>query len=131
MKRISLIVTLTGLFALGAYQVRAMPPQADNPQQNSTGTKAKQDAKKAGESTENAAKKAGGAVKKGSKKAANTGASPAGPAAVMRESRSSGMWRRMRPSLRSTMPSGVFSSDGSASKGQHHSVRFLRKTAIA
>src|ERR1700730_9177571 len=67
MKRLSLIVTMVGLFALGAYQLRAMPPQ-------DAGTTAKQDAKDAGHDTKNAAKKTGSAVKKGSKKVANTSA---------------------------------------------------------
>jgi len=46
MKRFSLMLTLVGLFALGAYQVRAMPPQDNS--QDSAGTKAKNDAKEAG-----------------------------------------------------------------------------------
>jgi hypothetical protein len=77
MKRLSLIVTLSGLFALGAYQVQARPPQ-DNAQENTdqrtNGQKAKDDAKGAGHDTKNAAKKTGTAVKNGSKKAANEGA---------------------------------------------------------
>ena len=77
MKRLSLILTLSGLFALGAYQVQARPPQdngEDNAQQRTTGQKAKDDAKEAGHDTKNAAKKTGSAVKKGSKKAANESA---------------------------------------------------------
>jgi len=77
MKRLSLIVALSGLFALCAYQVQARPPQdngQDNRGQRTTGQKAKDDAKGAGHDTKNAAKKTGGAVKNGSKKAANVGA---------------------------------------------------------
>ena len=74
MKRLSLIVALCGLFALGAYQLQARPPQDDG-QQQTTGQKAKDGVKEAGHDTKNAAKKTGSAVKKGSKKAANEGAS--------------------------------------------------------
>jgi hypothetical protein len=76
MKRLSLIVALSGLFALGAYQVQARPPQdnGQDTQQQTNGQKAKNDAKDAGHDTKNAAKKTGGAVKNGSKKAANEGA---------------------------------------------------------
>ena len=78
MKRLSLIITLIGVFGLGAYQVRAMPPQDNSQnnsdQQNSTGTKAKNDVKEAGHDTKNAAKKTGKAVKNGSKKGANVAA---------------------------------------------------------
>ena len=73
MKRLSLIIALTGLFALGAHQVRAMTPPQDTSAQDN-GSQAKQDAKGAGKDVKNAAKKTGGAVKKGSKKAANVGA---------------------------------------------------------
>jgi hypothetical protein len=60
MKRFALIVTLAGLFGLGAYQAQAITPQ-------DAGTTAKQDVKDAGHDTKNAAKKTGSAVKSNSR----------------------------------------------------------------
>ena len=73
MKRVSLIVALSGMFLMGAYQVQAIPAQ-NTDTQDTNGQKAKQDTKDAGHDTKDAAKSAGSAVKHGSKKAANEGA---------------------------------------------------------